>query len=190
MGGRLVVISGPSGVGKTTVCDEVLKLPGFRRVVTATSRPPRKGEVDGVHYHFYDAPAFESAVARGEFLEHARVHGHLYGTPRRALLDGLEKAPFLLLNIDVQGARQVREAIRKGAPIPSVFIFLEPPSLEELGRRLGSRGTDRPEEVEVRLRTALSELEERDLYDHVVVNDDIRSAVERVLEAVGYGGRK
>jgi guanylate kinase len=186
MAGKLIVISGPSGVGKTTICEWILTRPGFRRVITATSRPPRSGERDGVDYHFLPREAFEAAIRRGEFLESALVHGHLYGTPRSAVEAGLREAKWLLLNIDVQGARQIREAVRSGAPLPACFIFIEPPSLEELARRLAGRGTDAPAVVKSRLETALLEMKEREHYDSAVVNDEVEAAGKRILEAVGY----
>src|SRR5262245_51818543 len=138
-GGRLILVSGPSGVGKTSICAALLARGGMRRVITATSRPPRPGERDGVDYHFFTEAKFQEAIRRGEFLEHARVHGHLYGTPREEVAAGLRDGLPVLLNIDVQGARQIREQVKAGEPIPLTQIFLLPPSLAELERRLKAR---------------------------------------------------
>jgi len=186
MAGKLIVISGPSGVGKTTICDALLKYPGFQRVITATSRPPRKGERDGVDYHFLTERAFLESRERGEFLESARVHGHLYGTPRREVEAGLREGKWVLLNIDVQGARQIREGSGRGSGLPLTTVFLEPPSMEELCRRIGTRGTDDPETARRRLETAREEMKERHNYEHVILNDDLGSTVQRIIKAIGY----
>ncbi len=190
--GRLIVISGPSGVGKTSVCAALLARPGFRRVITSTSRPPRPGERDGIDYHFLSDEEFQAAVRRGEFLEHARVHGHLYGTPRKEVGAGLAEGLRVLLNIDVQGARQIREKVRGGERIPLTQVFLLPPTIEELTRRLASRGTEDSRSVKERLERAIAEMEERTEYDHVIVNDEVTAAVERILEVLdpGQGLRK
>jgi guanylate kinase len=177
------VVSGPSGVGKTTICNALLELPGFHRIVTCTSRPARTGERDGVDYHFFSEDSFREGIERGDFLEHARVHGHYYGTPKRQVEDGLRRGRKLLLNIDVQGARQIREAVEEGSPLP-LFVFVEPPSLGELERRLRERGTDGPQEVERRLATAVRELEERGRYELVVVNEKVPQAVDAIVRAV------
>jgi len=187
--GRLIVVSGPSGVGKTTICNALLEHPGFHRIVTCTSRPARTGERDGVDYHFCSEAAFREAIERGEFLEHALVHGHYYGTPRRQVEEGLRRGRNLLLNIDVQGARQIREearreAAKRGEPLPLFFVFVEPPSLAELERRLRERGTEGPQAVERRLKNAIRELEERVHYDHTVVNENVRHAVDSILAAL------
>ncbi len=182
--GLLIVVSGPSGVGKTTICNALLQHPGFERVVTCTSRPARTGERDGVDYRFLSEDSFREAIDRGEFLEHARVHGHFYGTPKRQVEEGLRKGRRLLLNIDVQGARQIREAAKGGSSLPLYFVFVEPPSLAELERRLRERGTDGPRVVEQRLATAVRELEERDNYNLVVVNEKVAQAVEAILRGI------
>jgi guanylate kinase len=171
---RLFVMSGPSGVGKDTVLGRLLPIsPDVRRVVTATSRLPRAGEAEGVDHYFLSRAAFESLIAEGGLLEHAEVFGRdYYGTPRgpvsALLADGLSP----LLQIDVQGAKQVKAA----AP-DAVLIFLLPPSVGELERRLRGRGSDTAQAVQARLSTAADELREAPHYDYAVINDDLDRAV-------------
>ncbi|MGQ9589611.1 MAG: guanylate kinase [Planctomycetota bacterium] len=187
--GRLVVISGPSGVGKTTVCRELLRLPGLERVVTCTTRPPRPGEVDGKDYHFLSEDEFEQGVRAGAFLEHARVHGHLYGTPRGQVERGLLEGKDMILAIDVQGAAQIRRALGTSKRLPSaklVTVFLEPPDWKELEQRLVSRGTDKPADVAARLAAAERELRESADYDLKVANVEVERTVREILDHLGY----
>jgi guanylate kinase len=183
MPGRIVVISGPSGVGKTTVCRAILSHPRFLRIVTATSRAPRPGEKEGIDYRFLSEERFIEGIRRGDFLETARVHGHLYGTPRKDVESGIREGKLVILNIDVQGARQVREAAASGR-LPITTVFLLPPSMEELRRRLEGRGTEDPEAFRRRLETAALEMGERSRYDHEVVNDGVEAAARRIIIAV------
>jgi guanylate kinase len=176
--GRLLVISGPSGVGKTTLSAELLRHARLRRVVTCTTRAPRNGEQDGVDYHFLSPAVFEEGIRQGRFLEHAEVHGHFYGTPRDEVMAGIERGELLLLSVDVQGAR----ALRRSGIEPLTTIFIMPPSVRELEERLARRGTESRQEVEQRLRIAREEIEERREFDHVVVNRDLKEAVREVLE--------
>lgn len=175
-----VVISGPSGAGKTVLINRLLELePGCVRSITATSREPRPGEVDGVHYHFKTDGAFRLALEAGEFLEWAQVHDHYYGTPRQPLEAHLAGGRCVILNIDVQGARQV-----KAARPDAVLIFLMPPSMAVLEKRLRDRKTDGPEEIARRLRNALGEMAQVDHYHYLVVNDDLDLAVGRVRHII------
>src|SRR5262245_7961052 len=139
----LVVLSGPSGVGKTTVAKALLLQPGFGRAVTATTRAPRPGETDGVDYHFLDEKRFRADVQAGRFLEWADVHGKLYGTPRASVARVLSEGKACLLVIDVQGAATLRSDA-----VPALYVFLAPPSAEELERRLRSRATDSAAAIE------------------------------------------
>ena len=173
--GIVAVISGPSGVGKTTVIEALLRLPGYARSVTATTRPPRAGERDGVDYHFLARAAFEEGLARGRFLEHATVHGNLYGTPRDGVEALLARGLVCVLNIDVQGAESLR---RSGLPVATVFLL--PPSLEALRERLARRGTEPEADVERRLETARRELAEQDRFDCRVVNGTVEAAVGEI----------
>lgn len=170
--GLLVVVSGPSGVGKTTVVERLLESTGYRRAVTATTRAPRPGEEDGTDYHFLDRDEFLAGVAAGRFLEHATVHGHLYGTPREEVERIVGDGGVCLLNVDVQGAAALRGTVE-----PALFVFLVPPSFAELARRLSGRGTEDRETVERRLAVAREELAREDEYDVVVTNDDLDRAV-------------
>jgi guanylate kinase len=173
----LTVLSGPSGVGKGTVVAAVRRLfPDVWVSVSATTRAPRPGETDGVEYHFVDHDRFDRMVKDGDLVEHAEFAGNHYGTPRAPLEHRLAAGLPALLEIELQGARQVRESL-----LPAQFVFLAPPSWDELVRRLTDRGTDPPEVVERRLARARVELASQAEFDAVVVNDDVELAAARLV---------
>ncbi len=174
----LAVISGPSGVGKDALLSALLAGDEFARPVTMTTRPPRPGEIDGVHYLFADSDSFEAAVRSGELVEHAEVHGRLYGTPRAQLRAALGSGRDVLLQVDVQGALAIREAIAQAR-----LLFIAPESLEQIEQRLRERGTD-PAELARRLASARAELAQQDAFDAVIVNveGDLAGTVARVRD--------
>lgn len=175
-----VVLAAPSGTGKTTIARALVgAAPEFVFSVSATTRPPREGEREGYDYHFVGRPEFEAMIEAGELVEWAEVHGHLYGTPRANLAAAADRGEHVVLDIDVQGARQIRDREPE-----AVLIFVFPPSLETLLERLEKRGTERPEEVARRLRNARQELERAADFDYVVVNDDLDEAVAAVRSVV------
>jgi guanylate kinase len=175
--GRLIVISGPSGVGKDTVLQELFRLaPGLRYSVSYTTRPPRPGEVDGVAYSFVDEAGFRALIDGHQLLEYAQVHGHWYGTGEARVRAGLERGEEIVLKIDVQGAAWVRKRV-KGA----LFVFLLPPSAEELRRRLTERATESPDSLELRWENARREMDEQVRYDYRVINDDVTRAAAEIL---------
>ncbi len=188
-GGILLLISAPSGGGKTTVCAAMLgRNPRMRRVITCTTRLPRPGEVQGVDYHFLERAEFGRRVEAGEFLEHADVYGNRYGTLRSSVLEVLRGGSDVLLNIDVQGAASIRKAaagdVELGAAL--VTVFLTPSTLGELERRLRGRGTDADEVVARRLAAAAGEVEEARHFDYVVVSgtrEEDQARVQAVYEA-------
>jgi len=174
---RLTVLSGPSGVGKGSVVAEVRRRhPHVWLSVSLTTRPSRPGEVEGVHYHFVDPAEFAHQVDTDELLEHAQYAGHSYGTPRRPVEEQLAAGVPALLEIELQGARQVRAAMPDAR-----LVFLTPPSFDELARRLRGRGTEDPERVRRRLDLARIELAAEDEFDDLVVNDDVEGAADRLL---------
>jgi guanylate kinase len=174
------VITGPSGVGKGTLIRGLLaRVPELELSVSATTRRPRAGEVDGVDYHFLDDEEFDDRLAAGDFVEHASYSGRRYGTLRSELEKRAAAGVPVVLEIEVQGARQVRETMPE-----AVQVFIEPPSLEALRERLVGRGTDDPEEVERRLTVARHELEAEPEFGHVVTNDRLEDAVAEVEDIV------
>ena len=177
---RLVVVSGPSGVGKTTVCDRLLLRPEFERVVTATTRPARGQESHGVDYLFLHEEEFDEWIGEGRFLEWAEVHGFRYGSPRAQAETILGKGHHALLNIDVQGAAQIRDTGMR-----CLRVFLLPPSLDELERRLRGRHTDTDDEIARRLETAKREMDRKAEFDLRVVNDDSDRAADEIRKALG-----
>jgi guanylate kinase len=180
---RAVVITGPSGVGKGTLIRHLLdRIPELELAVSATTRSPRPGEVDGVDYVFLDDPTFLARVRAGDFLEHAEYSGRRYGTLRAELERRVRDGVPVVLEIEVQGARLVREAMPE-----ALQVFIAPPSHEALRTRLVGRGTDAPEQVAARLAVAERELAAQGEFAHVVVNDRLEDAVEE-LERVVRGG--
>ncbi|MCR6689951.1 guanylate kinase [Cellulomonas sp.] len=179
---RLTVLAGPTAVGKGTVSADVrARYPQVWLSVSATTRSPRPGEVDGVHYHFVSTAEFDRMVADGELLEWAVVHGrNRYGTPRGPVEQRLAAGQHALLEIDLQGARQVRKTMPDAH-----FVFLAPPSFDELVRRLVGRGTEDAEERERRLATARVELAAASEFDQVIVNDDVQRATDELVAAMG-----
>jgi len=174
--GLLIVISGASGTGKGTVCKKILSdLPEVAYSISATTRAPRPGEVDGKEYYFLSVAEFKNWIADGKFLEHAEVYGNFYGTPLNKIEERLNRGEDILLEIDVQGALNVKRKCPEG-----VYIFLLPPSLEELRRRIEGRGTETPESLSRRMKNALAEINVGLEYDYVVVNDSIENAVEKI----------
>lgn len=171
--GLLVIVSSPSGAGKTTLCHRLMaEFPALRFSVSYTTRRPRAGEVDGVDYHFVDAERFARLAAAGELAEHAEVHGHRYGTPRAAVDEALQGGRDVLFDIDWQGGAQLKEKF----PGDAVMIWVLPPSLPVLEDRLRRRATDSAPVIERRLETARQELLHYDIYDYLVVNDDLEAA--------------
>ncbi|AEE46104.1 guanylate kinase [Cellulomonas fimi] len=183
---RLTVLAGPTAVGKGTVSADVrTRYPRVWLSVSATTRPPRPGEVEGVHYHFVSADEFDRMVEDGDLLEWAVVHGvHRYGTPREPVERRLAAGEPALLEIDLQGARQVRSTMPDAR-----FVFLAPPSFAELERRLVGRGTESAEERERRLATARVELAAESEFDHVIVNDDVHRATDELVRVMGIADR-
>jgi len=176
--GKTFIVSGPSGVGKGTVLKELFKKRDLYYSVSATTRDPREGEVDGVHYHFMDAEEFRTMIAEDALLEHAEYAGNYYGTPKRYVDQAMDEGRDVVLEIELQGARQV------WAKRPeTVRIFIGPPSWEELERRLVSRGTDSPEKIAQRLQRARIEMESAGEYDYLVINEQVEEAAAE-LDAI------
>ena len=169
----LIVLSAPSGAGKTTLCRRLLgDFPQLVLSISSTTRPPRGNEKHGVEYYFVPRDEFERQIAAGRFAEWAEVHGHLYGTSKDTIDDGLARGRSVLLDIDVQGAASLAAAY----PDRCLRVFVAPPSLAELERRLRARGTDSEETVQRRLRGAASEMARLGEFDRVVINDDLERA--------------
>ena len=177
---KVFVITGPSGVGKGTLISTLLeRVPDLELSISATTREPRKGEVNGRDYHFLTPDEFDQRIKAEDFLEFATYSGHRYGTLRSEVRRRLDQGHSVVLEIEVQGARQIRETMPE-----AVRIFIAPPSEEALRNRLVGRGTDDPEQVEARLRTASEELAAQGEFPHVVINDRLDDAVEALDEVV------
>jgi len=178
--GCLAVISAPSGTGKGTVINRLLELnPEFVFSVSATTRAPRAGETDGVEYYFITKQRFRDMIDGGEFLEYAEYVGEFYGTPKKPIYDYMEAGRTVLLDIEVQGAKQVMQS-----QPDAITIFIVPPDMAELENRLRGRGTDSEEKLSARLRIAACELEEQIHYKHVVVNDKVSRAADEILSII------
>ncbi len=174
--GLLVVISGPSGAGKGTICKRLKdEMKDLKVSVSATTRNPRHGEIEGSSYFFINEEEFIEKINNDEFLEYANVYGNYYGTPKQEVFKELEQGNDIILEIDIQGALQVKKNYPKG-----VFIFILPPSLTELNNRIEQRGTDSKEAISKRMQCAYYELNYAFEYDYVVVNDEVEAAVEKI----------
>lgn len=178
--GNLFVISGPSGAGKGTLVSRIMeRVPDAWLSISVTTRDPREGEVDGVHYLFYDDARFDELAAQDGFLEWAQVHDHKYGTPAQLVREHLEAGCQVILEIDVQGAFQVRKRVPEAH-----LVFIEPPSLEELERRLRSRGTEDEESIALRMKNAELEMSHKMEYDIRFVNDNLDECTDELVSYI------
>jgi guanylate kinase len=183
----LVLISAPSGGGKTTICKQLLAArPQMTRAVTCTTRPPREGERDGVDYYFLDAESFLKRVQAGNFLEHATVYGNSYGTQKGEVLGKLRQGKDVLLSVDVQGAATIRERAQEDPELKKslVTVFLTPPSLAVLEERLRKRGTDSPAVIQKRLAVARQEVVQWKNFDYLLLSTTIKEDLRRILSVV------
>lgn len=191
--GILFVLSAPSGAGKTTLCSALRQKPDFVYAVSCTTRAPRPGEIDGEDYYFLTDEEFDRRVAAGEFLEHAGVHGRKYGTLKSIVLDNLSKGIDVLIDIDIQGAEQIRNC---GDPVITdalVDVFIMPPSLEELRRRLLRRGTETSEQIAIRLQNASIEMAAWKSYKYTLISGSMEEDIEKfraVMRAERYLSRR
>ncbi len=181
--GLLIVISGPSGTGKGTICKELLSrnIPDLELSISVTTRKPRVGELEGLNYFFKDKADFIKMIENNEFIEYARVYDNYYGTPKQYVFDRLNEGKDVILEIDTQGAVNVKNKLDQG-----ILIFIVPPSFEELKNRILNRGTETQEDIKKRLRCANEEIKLSSYYDYLIVNDSIRSAadkIENILQA-------
>lgn len=177
--GLLIVVSGPSGAGKGTICKAFLNShPTVYPSVSTTTRAPRKGEQEGVSYHFVSAETFEAMIERGEFLEHAGIYGNLYGTARKAVEEKIEKGIDVLLEIEMQGARQVKKQCPDG-----IYVFILPPSMRDLKERIIKRGSETEKSMRHRLSSAYDEIDFIREYDYYIINDELQQAVD-VMNAI------
>lgn len=178
--GSMLLISGPSGCGKSTICKELLLDDNVVFSVSATTRAPRPGEVDGQHYHFLSPEEFRAKISSGAFIEHAEVHGNMYGTLKSSMENAIAEGKVYLVEIDVQGALQL-----KALEVEGIYVFVAPPDFNVLRDRLSGRGTETPEVLERRLKKAEDEYRERERYDHIVVNDSLERAVAEIRRIAG-----
>ncbi|MFM2063986.1 MAG: hypothetical protein RLZZ507_3657 [Cyanobacteriota bacterium] len=182
--GKLIVLTGPSGVGKGTLMQKLLQLhPELYYSVSVTTRSPRPGEINGKNYYFITRSKFEQLVAQGEFLEWAEFAGNYYGTPRAAVLDHIQSGKLVILEIELEGARQIRASFSK-----ALSIFILPPSFSELEKRIRGRGQDTEEAIARRLKRAQEEINAADEFDIQIVNDDFKTALNQI-ETVLFGNR-
>ena len=177
--GRLFVMSGPSGAGQGTICKEILENENIRLSVSMTTRAPRDGEIDGVNYFFVSKEEFQKIIEERGFLEYAEVYGNFYGTPKMEVMDMMNAGIDVVLEIDIQGALQIKEAYPE-----AVFIFILPPSMSELRKRITGRGSETEESLELRLGETLNEIAYIDKYDYCVVNGELQDAVNRVTAII------
>ena len=183
--GLAIILSGPSGAGKSTLVRLVNQwIPGLQFSISCTTRQPRPGEKDGVDYHFTSIPEFEAGKSRGDFLEYANVHGNYYGTPKAPMLEAIKNDQVMLLDIDIQGARQIRKNL-SGTPLESTveYVFIAPPSLKILEQRLRNRGTETEEVILRRLKNAETEIRAWQEYNYLVLNDEAEVAAHK-LESI------
>ncbi|WP_027634162.1 guanylate kinase [Clostridium hydrogeniformans] len=173
--GVLIVISGPSGAGKGTICKELLNRHNFYLSISATTRSPRIGEVEGVNYYFKTREEFLEKIEEGDFLEYAEVYGNLYGTPKSKVQSMIDEGKDVILEIDIQGALKVKENVSEG-----VFIFILPPSMEELKQRIIKRGSETEESLMTRFKSAYQEINYISKYNYAVVNDTVEEAVKKI----------
>lgn len=177
--GKLIVISGPSGVGKGTICNKLFKELNAWYSVSTTTRNPREGEVDGVNYFFITKEEFLKKIEAGEFLEYNYYNENYYGTSKRIVLEKMDQGVNVFSEIDVNGARNIKKIFPD-----ALLIYIAPPSMEELRKRLVGRGTDPIERINQRLAIAEEEMKQVDFYDYVVVNDDLEKATNQVKEII------